>query len=422
MSMGYIQLGYKPDRDDLICEFYVQPAHGYTVRTTSEHVASESSIGTWTDVSTMKPRIKKMAAKVFEIKGNWVKIAYPAGLFEAGNMPQIYSSIAGNVFGMKMVENLRLESIHWPRSVMKSFRGPMFGIPGVRRLLKVKERPLAGTIVKPKLGLNEHEHARVAYDAWTGGLDIVKDDENLSHMPFNRFEKRVVETLKLRDKAEHETGERKMYMPNVTAETGEMLRRARFVKDQGGEYAMVDIVTVGWSGLQTLREANQDLQLVLHAHRAGHAAFTRNPKHGISMLVVAETARLIGVDQIHIGTVVGKMEGKKQDVIDIGEEIEHRIVREHGHVLSDNWGDINPVFAVCSGGLHPGQIPKLIEFLGKDIVAQFGGGCHGHPKGTRAGASAIRQAIDACMLGMDLKESAKTNYELREALRKWSES
>jgi ribulose-bisphosphate carboxylase large chain len=417
--MGYIQLGYRPGKRDLVCEFYVEPAKGCTGRKAAEHVASESSIGTWTDVATMRPRIAKIAAKVFEIKGNWVKIAYPAELFEPGNMPQIFSSIAGNVFGMKMLDNLRLESIHWPRKLMDSFRGPMFGIPGVRRLVKVKVRPLTGTIVKPKLGLNEHEHARVAYDAWSGGLDIVKDDENLSSMVFNKFGKRVTETLHMRDRAERETGERKMYMPNVTAEAGEMLKRARFVKDHGGEYAMVDILTTGWSGLQSLRDENEDLKLVLHAHRAGHAAFTRNTKHGISMLVVAEASRLIGVDQIHIGTVVGKMEGRRQDVIDIGEEIEHRIVREHGHVLADDWRGIKPVFAVCSGGLHPGLVPKLVGILGKDIIVQFGGGCHGHPKGTVAGAMAIRQAVDAAMRGIDLKEHAKNNDELGLALRKW---
>jgi len=418
--MGYIQTGYRPDKNDLVCEFYIEPAKGSTVKKAAEHVASESSTGTWTDVATMKPRIRNLGAKVFEIKGKWVKIAYPSELFEGGNMPQIYSSIAGNIFGMKIVRNLRLESVHWPKSIMKSFRGPMFGIPGVRKLLKVKNRPLLGTIVKPKLGLNEKEHAKVAYDAWRGGLDIVKDDENLSSMKFNHFEKRVKETLKMRDRAERETGERKMYMPNVTAESREMLRRARFIRDNGGEYMMVDIVTAGWSGLQTLREENQDLKLVMHAHRAEHAAFTRNPKHGISMLVLAESARLIGVDQIHIGTVVGKMEGKKEDVMDTEDEIEHRIIREHGHVLADDWGSIRPVFAVCSGGLHPGHLPKLVAILGTDIIAQFGGGCHGHPGGTVKGAAAIRQAAEAVMEGIDLKEAGKSNYELREALKKWS--
>ncbi len=417
---GYVQLGYKPTANDLVCQFYIDPGKGLSVRKAAEHVAAESSIGTWTDVCTMSPEIQKIGAKVFSIKGNWAKIAYPSELFEEGNMSQIHSSIAGNIFGMKMIDGLRLESIHWPKSIMKSFRGPMFGINGVRRITKVKDRPLTGTIVKPKLGLNEKEHAKVAYEAWVGGLDIVKDDENLSHMKFNKFEKRVTETVRMKEKAEKETGEKKMYMPNVTAETMEMLRRARFVKDSGNEYLMVDILATGWAGLQSLRNENRDLKLVMHAHRAGHAALTRNPKHGVSMMVLAETSRLIGVDQIHIGTVVGKMQGKKAEVIDIEHEMEDTMIKEHDHVLGDNWGDIKPVFAVCSGGLHPGHIDDLMEILGKNIVMQFGGGCHGHPKGTRAGGKAIRQAVDAVMNGIDLKDHAKTNNELAEALKKWS--
>lgn len=417
--MGYIQIGYKPTDDDLVCQFYIEPASGFSVKTAAIHVASESSIGTWTEIVTMKPSIMKIAAKVFEIKGNWVKIAYPSALLEPGNMSQIYSSIAGNIFGMKMLKNLRLVSIHWPKKLMSSFKGPAFGVNGIRKILGVKDRPLTGTIVKPKVGLNEKEHARAAYEAWSGGLDIVKDDENLSNMRFNRFEKRVKETLKLKEKAYKETGEKKMYMPNVTSETSEMIKRARFVKNQGGEYVMVDIITTGWAGLQTLRKENEDLKLVLHAHRAGHAAFTRNSLHGISMLVIAETARLIGLDQIHIGTVIGKMEGKKNDVIDIREEIEERIVKEHGHVLRNNWGAIKPVFAVCSGGLHQGHIPELVKFLGKDIIVQAGGGVWGHPGGGKSGAIAMRQAVDSVMKGIDINEYAKNNNELKVALKKW---
>jgi len=418
--MSYVNLGYKSSKDDLICEFYIEAADGYSVIEAADHVASESSTGTWTDISTMKRRIWKLGARVFEVKGNWIKIAYPSDLFEPGNMPQIMSSIGGNIFGMKAVRNLRLESIHWPQSIMKSFRGPKFGIPGIRKILKVKSRPLTGTIVKPKVGLSEKEHALSAYEAWKGGVDIVKDDENLSSMKFNSFEERVRQTLRLRDRAEKETGERKMYMPNVTAETKEMIRRAKFVKKQGGEYVMVDIITTGWSGLQTLREYNEGMKLVLHAHRAGHAAFTRNSRHGISMLAVAEACRLIGVDQIHIGTAVGKMEGSAEEVVAVGEEIEHSIIKEHGHILAENWGNIKPVFAVCSGGLHPGLVPRLVKILGRDIIIQAGGGVWGHPSGGRAGAAAMRQAVDAAMLRTDLKEYAKNKEELRLALKKWS--
>ncbi|RLJ07343.1 MAG: type III ribulose-bisphosphate carboxylase [Candidatus Aenigmatarchaeota archaeon] len=403
--MKYIDTKYTPSKTDLVCDFYVQPSGKTGIRKAAEHVAAESSVGTWTDLMTEKKYMKKLAAKVFSIKGNRVRTAYPLDLFEFGNIPQILSSIAGNIFGMKSVRGLRLEDIEIPEKLVKSFPGPRFGIQGVRRILKVKSRPLLGTIVKPKLGLKTSDHAKVAYSAWLGGCDLVKDDENLSSQRFNPFKKRVLETLKARDKAEKETGERKVYLPNVTAEAKEMLERAKFVKDAGGEYVMIDLITAGFSAAQSLRDLN--LGVVIHAHRAMHAALTRNPKHGISMLVISKFARLLGVDQIHIGTVVGKMEGSRKEIAEI-----------KNFLVSEFFG-LKPVFPVCSGGLHPGLVPKLVKLLGKDIIIQMGGGIHGHPRGTIAGAKAARQALEATTQGISLRSYAKAHSELREALRKW---
>ena len=415
-SKGYVDLKYKPAVTDIVCSFTLTPAEGVSVEEAAGAVASESSVGTWTDVAS-SPRIRGMAAKVFSIRGNWIEVAYPQELFENGNMAQIFSSVAGNIFGMKVLDNLRLEDIHWPVKIRDSFPGPAFGVAGIRKLLGVPKRPLCGTIIKPKLGLREAEHAKAAYDAWMGGIDIVKDDENLTSQPFNHFEKRITETLKARDRAEKETGDKKIYMPNITADYNTMLKRAKFVKRNGGEYVMVDILTVGWSALQALRSEN--LGLVIHAHRAMHAALTRNKRHGISMLTLADAARLCGVDQLHIGTAVGKMEGPKKEVVMIGEEIEKRIVRPDGHRLAEDWGKIKPVFAVCSGGLHPGLVQSLVKMLGNDIIVQAGGGVHGHPGGTRAGATALRQAIDAAAKGISLRDYAETHKELKLAVEKW---
>ena len=418
--LNYINLKYRPLQTNLICEFYLEPSN-MAIEKAAGHVALESSIGTWTDICTMNKRIAKtLKPSVFYInkKKNIIKIAYNENLFEKGNMPQILSSIAGNIFGMSALKNLRLIDISFPEPIVKSFKGPKFGIKGIRKITGIKKRPLTGTIIKPKLGLNEKEHAKVAYDAWVGGLDIVKDDENLTSMKFNNFNKRVIESLKMRNKAEKETGETKIYMPNVTAETNEMLKRAGFVKANGGRYVMVDIITSGWAALQTLR--NADLGLVIHAHRAGHAAFTRNEKHGISMLAIAKIARLIGADQLHIGAIVGKMTGTRHEVKDIGENIENQIIHQKGtHALEQKWHNIKPSLAVCSGGLHPGGIPSLMRIMGNNIVMQFGGGCHGHPDGTKAGAIAIRQALNSAIKKIPLKTYAKDHKELRRALDKF---
>jgi ribulose-bisphosphate carboxylase large chain len=402
--IDFVDLKYQPKETDLVCTFVVEPA-GIDLREAAGAVAAESSVGTWTELTTTKPYVEKLAAKVFSIKSNVAKIAYPIELFEPGNMPNILSSVAGNVFGLKTLMNLRLDDIDFPPNLVRSFEGPKYGVEGIRKLLKVFDRPLVGTIIKPKLGLKTLDHAKVAYDAWIGGCDIVKDDENLSSQKFNPFEDRLVRTLESRDRAQEETGERKVYMINITGETEEMLRRAELVVKQGGEYVMIDVLTCGFAGLQTFRE--QNFKLVIHAHRAGHAAVTKNPKHGISMRVLSKIARIIGVDQLHVGTVVGKM-------FESGEE-----VAQNCEALNTKKIDVKPVLPVASGGLYPGLVPALIEFFGKDFVIQAGGGIHGHKDGTVAGAKAMRQAVEASLKGVKLEDFAKTHAELRGALETW---
>jgi len=402
--LDFVDPKYEPSETDLICTFYVEP-EGISLEEASGAVAAESSVGTWTELATLKPYVKRLAAHVFSIKGNTARIAYPVELFEAGNMPNVLSSVAGNVFGLKALRNLRLLNIEFPAQLTKHFRGPRFGIEGIRRLLRVPKRPLVGTIIKPKLGLKTVDHAHVAYEAWAGGCDIVKDDENLSSQTFNPFDNRIVKTLEMRDKAQSETGERKVYVANVTAETETMLKRAKFVAEHGGEYVMVDILTCGWSALQTLRALN--LKLVIHAHRAGHAAFTKNPKHGIAMRPIAKIARIIGVDQLHVGTIVGKMSENRREVIDNVEACKMPM------------NELKPVLPVASGGLHPRLVPSLMATFGNDFVIQAGGGIHGHKNGSFAGATAMRQAVQATLEGKTLEEYAETHEELKIALQLW---
>ncbi len=386
----YVNLKYEPSRDDLICAFYLEPLH-LSLQETAGGVAAESSIGTWKEVKTEKPYTRKLAAKVFSInkkeEGTVIKIAYPIELFEKGNMPNILSSVAGNIFGLEEIKNIRLIDMEFPFQLVKSFAGPKYGIEGVRRITRVRNRPLLGTIIKPKLGLNTKDHAQVAYDAWIGGCDIVKDDENLSSQKFNKFDERLKQTFKMKEMAERESGEKKMYMINITAETREMLRRAKLAEKIGNEYVMVDVLTAGFAALQTLRQENFDL--IIHAHRAGHAAITKNPKHGISMNVLAKICRIIGVDQLHVGAAVGKM----------FESVEE--VKENINATKSKSIPLKAVMPVASGGLSAKDVPQLLKIFGKDVVIQMGGGIHSHPQGTLAGAIEARMAVEKCSLNIN---------------------
>ncbi|MDP3917906.1 MAG: type III ribulose-bisphosphate carboxylase [Candidatus Woesebacteria bacterium] len=421
--LDFVDLNYKPTKNDLICLFRFEPASGVSVKECAGRIAAESSNGTWSATQYgSKPHIRKIRGRTFKIKGNLMWIAYPLELFELGSMPQLLSSVAGNIFGMKAVKNLRLEDIQFPEKYVKSFRGPQFGINGIKRIMKIKDRPLTATVPKPKLGMPTKEYVDAAKKIWSGGVDFVKTDENMTSQRFVNFYKNTEEVLKARDKIESKTGERKAFLANVTAETKEMLKRANFVKECGGEFVMVDFLTAGFAGFQSLRNECDDLGLALYLHRAFHASFTRNRKHGMSMLTVAKLARLIGGDTIHIGTVIGKLVGPKDEVLAISDNMRRDVsmsLKGKQPFLKQKWYNLKPTLPVSSGGLHPGIIPDIINLLGKDTLLQIGGGVMGNPLGIEAGAKAVRQAIEASLKGIALKEYAKDKKELKAALDQW---
>ncbi len=416
----FVDLKYRPSKSDLICLFRFEPSPNISRVDAAGRIASESSAGTWTTLTGLPRRIEKVKAKSFDISGNFVKVAYPIDIWEPGNIPQLLSGIAGNIFGMKALRNLRLVDASFPASYMKNFRGPEFGMEGIRKLLKVRKRPITGAVAKPKIGWDAKEHAEIAYETWLGGFDLVKDDENLTSTWFNRFEQRVGLCAKMRDKAEKETGQIKSALINITGETRQMIKRAKMLHEFGLEYTMIDVVTVGFSALQTLREICHDYKLAIHAHRAMHAAFDRNPYHGLSMLFLAKICRMIGVDQLHIGTVVGKLVGTRLDVLNIKNEITHDSLRtKKSSMLDQRWNGLKPVLPVSSGGIHPGIIPDVLKIMGNDIVLLVSGGIHGHPDGTRTGARAVMQSIEASMQNVSLRDYAKSHSELSTALDKW---
>ena len=410
----FVDLDYKPAKNDLVVLFYFEPPKGMTKNESAGRIASESSTGTWTTLAKLPPRMKGLQATAFKMEGNYLHVAYPRDLWEDGNFCQLKSGIAGNIFGMKGVKNLRLIDVSLPQDYIKHFKGPILGMDGIRKRWKVFKRPLTGAVPKRKIGFSAEEHAKVGYETWMGGFEFVKDDENLTSTKFNKFEDRVKMLAKYRDKAEKQTGDKKGAFINITADVETMMHRANLLHDFGFDYCMIDVVIAGTASLMTMRDHLGDLGITTHAHRAMHAAFDRNPKHGITMQFIAKEMRLIGLNQLHSGTAVGKLVGSKNESIAIANTMAVKNV-----LLEQDWGHIKSAFPVSSGGLHPGLVPDVLDIYGNDMILLVSGGIHGHPKGTRAGAKATMDAIEAWNNGMTLEEKAKGSKELKLALEKW---
>lgn len=418
--LEFVDKNYKPKPNDIVALFYYEPADGISAEEAIGRIASESSCGTWTTLTTLPKNLPKAIA--FWYTENLVKIAYPIDGFERGSIAGLMSAVGGNIYGMKALKNLRLLDIQFPSEYLRDFRGPLYGVDAIKKIFRRESGPITAVVPKPKVGFSASEHARMAYELWVGGIDCVKDDENLTSQRFNKFERRVTLLAKQRDKAEKETGEVKDAFINVTApDLRELERRIKLVHDSGFRYFMIDVVVSGFTAVQTATELAREYRMAIHGHRAMHAMFTRNPKHGMSMLILAKLMRLAGIDQLHIGTVIGKLAGEREEVLAIRDAITKRNVDEiPGFRLPQSWGRIKPMLPVASGGLHPGILPEIFSLYGTtDIVIQVGGGTFGHPMGVRAGAMAVIQAIEAYKLNIPLEEQAEKHVELRKALEKW---
>ncbi|MCJ7445394.1 MAG: RuBisCO large subunit C-terminal-like domain-containing protein [Methanotrichaceae archaeon] len=364
-------------------------------------IAAEQSTGTWTDViGTDNP----LAAKVIIAKGNTVEIGFTEELFERGNIPQYLSVIAGNLFGLEALKKVRLQDVIFPKSLIKAHNGPRFGIEEARKIIEVLDRPLVGTIIKPKVGLDPKGTSEVAAAAVRGGLDLIKDDETLTDQDFCPMVDRVEAVMNALDKVEHETGKKAFYAVNVTTGADQILERAQKAVDHGANMIMIDVLTAGFSALEVL---SRNLKVPIHVHRTMHAAFTRDRAHGINMVVIAKLVRLAGGTNLHTGTYLGKM----------AREVEEN--DESRDALRNDWYGLKRVFPVASGGIYPANVHANLDGYGIDCIIQAGGGVHGHPDGTTAGAIAMVQAVEAWMEEIPLEDFEKDHKELKTALKYW---
>ncbi len=370
----------------------------------AEEIAAEQSTGTWTEVEREK-LATDLAARVIRAEGKFAYVAFPEELFEPGNIPQYLSVVAGNLFGLSALKKVRLLDVIFPPSLVGAHKGPRVGIDEARKFLGVFDRPLVGTIIKPKVGLSPKETAEVAGQAVRGGLDLIKDDETLTDQSFCPIDERVEAVMAELSKVEDETGKRAFYAVNVTCGAEEILERAEDMIGRGANMVMVDVLTAGFSALEVL---SRGVKVPVHVHRTMHGAFTRDPHHGISMVPISRLVRMAGGTNLHTGSYLGKMAGDRE---------ENDSCRD---ALRDDWYGLRPAFPVASGGVHPGKVRPNLEGYGIDCIVQAGGGVHGHPWGTTAGATAMVQAVEAWRAGVSTEEYAKSHKELEAALNFWS--
>jgi ribulose-bisphosphate carboxylase large chain len=443
-KMGYWDADYVVKDTDVLALFRITPQPGVDPVEAAAAVAGESSTATWTvvwtDLLTACDIYRAKAYRVDPVPGSsdqyFAYIAYELDLFEEGSLANLTASIIGNVFGFKAVKALRLEDMRMPVAFLKTFQGPATGVVVERERLNCFGRPLLGATVKPKLGLSGRNYGRVLYEGLKGGLDFLKDDENINSQPFMRWRERFLYAMEGVNRAQASSGEVKGHYLNVTASTMEdMYERAEYSREVGSIISMIDLV-IGYTAIQTISKWARKNDQIMHLHRAGNSTYARQKNHGINFRVICKWMRMAGVDHIHSGTVVGKLEGDPlmvkgfyNTLLDVKTEIN----LPQGLFFAQDWASLRKCLPVASGGIHCGQMHQLVNYLGDDVVLQFGGGTIGHPDGIQAGATANRVALESMLMARNegrnyieegpqiLRDAAKTCGPLQTALDLWKD-
>jgi ribulose-bisphosphate carboxylase large chain len=443
-KMGYWDPKYVIRETDVLACFRMAPQDGVDSIEAAAALAGESSTATWTVVWTdLLTACDLYRAKAFRVAGVpnapgsfFALVAYDIDLFEEGSLANLTASIIGNIFGFKAVRALRLEDMRFPVAILKTFQGPATGLVVERERLDKFGRPLLGATVKPKLGLSGKNYGRVVYEGLKGGLDFLKDDENINSQPFMRYRERFLYSIEGVMVATAHAGEVKGHYLNTTAATMEhMYERANFAADLGSLIVMIDLV-IGYTAIQSMAYWARKHDVILHLHRAGNSTYSRQKNHGMNFRVICKWMRMAGVDHIHAGTVVGKLEGDPRMIKGFYKtllDVQTSATPHEGLFFSQEWASLRKCLPVASGGIHCGQMHQLVHYLGVDVVFQFGGGTIGHPDGIQAGATANRVALEAMILarneGRDfvaegesiLKSAAKKCSSLQTALDLWKD-
>jgi ribulose-bisphosphate carboxylase large chain len=419
--------GFFADRTSLDMEKYLIFDYYFEAMIDPEeaaaHLCQEQSTAQWKRVGVDEDLRERFGAKVINLVvereldkpsyslpadagrrfyGCKVKIAHPHGNF-GPKLPNILTAACGEgAFYSPGISVIKLLDIEFPDTFLKNFEGPKFGIEGIRDILGVYDRPLFFGVIKPNIGLAPEPFAELAYQSWLGGIDIAKDDELLGDVEWSPLRKRAKLLGHARMKSEEETGERKIYLANITDEVDRLIELHDIAVEAGANALMVNGMTIGLSAVRMLR---RHTQVPLVAHFDFIAPFTQMPFFGVHSKLITKLQRIVGFDSIIMPGFGERMKTLDDEVLENVEEC----LKPLGHMKK--------TLPVPAGSQWAGSTAKLYKRLETiDFGIVPGRGVFGHPMGPKAGAASLRQGWDAVVNGMTLEEYSRNHPELKAAI------
>ncbi len=301
-----------------------------------------------------------------------VRIGLAAATVEA-DAGQLFNMLFGN---SSIQDDVTLEAVELPETLLASFPGPNLGIEGLRARAGVPAgRALTCGALKPQ-GLAPDGLATLAARMAQGGMDYLKDDHGLADQAYSPFAARLAAVAAaLRDVAGR-TGRLTRYIPSLSGNLDAMRRQIDQALAEGVDCFLIAPIIAGLPTFATLVREYPEAGFMTHPTLSGIARIA-------PPLFYGRLFRLIGADAVVYPNHGGRFGYSPATCAALAA------------AARAPWAHLRPALPVPAGGMTPARIAEMLDFYGPDTIVLIGGALLAARQRLAAEAAAFTAAVAA---------------------------
>jgi ribulose-bisphosphate carboxylase large chain len=286
------------------------------------------------------------------------------------------------IFGNSSIQTgLKVIDLDLGETLANRFKGPRFGIKGLRQQLGRPKGGMISPVIKPQ-GSSVEDLARIAYLCALAGADIIKDDHGLTNQHMAPFKQRVEAISKAVAKANAETGGNALYFPNIAGHMGEIDAFAKFAKEAGVGGLLIMPGHFGFAAIDHLARS-PDLDLPIMAHPAFLGPYVLSEQLGFTHAMMFGTLqRLAGTDISVFPNVGGRFGFTKEQCQSIA------------RACTEEDGIGQAMLPSPGGGMSVERAADMAGMYGDDVVYLLGGSLLRYQDKIGEGIREMRAALE----------------------------
>lgn len=276
-------------------------------------------------------------------------VLHLAAATTGGDPTQLLNMLFGNC---SLQDDVYLEDVQLPGTLLERFRGPRHGTDGLRALTGAQGRALSCTALKPQ-GSSPERLAELCETFATAGIDVIKDDHGIADQEYAPFEQRVNACQAAAARVEAKTGKPVVYAPSLVGSPKAVLERGERAREAGVRAVLLAPMLLGIGSFLDFSATFPEFAILAHPAFGGGRI---SP-----VWLFGRFFRLLGADAIIFPNYGGRF----------------TYTREQCAALADAaraaWQNVRPAMPVPAGGMPVERVAEMVEFYGRDVMLLIGG-------------------------------------------------